>query len=304
MFLSSWSIFLGKALYAVAGGVEYAEESMIASLAHFAARWGGFDAHAFQRALGGDVEDRLLALFAFGHLQPGPIGHAVTPFLDSSFPKERWASTITLGRWKNEEILPHLLELLEEGLVYTPPVESKEDGHARQQWDLEDARYQQEYEWYRHQRQDVALVLASWQHPSVIPALIQTFADCYHQELHSQAAKDCPFLCVDWQKFQDCLAYALGQQRAWDAPDSLSLSPERLHIMRMFMAYGALHANTPHILAGMWYQSYEEMGIIRPDQIDEILQAQFHLSPEVCATYYRDFLRYCADREDPHRRGH
>lgn len=296
---SSWPLFLEKALYDVWGHTEHTAETMVATLDHFARRWGGFDADAFQRALNGDDDDRLFALFALGYLAPSPMTEIVMPFLDSSLSKERWASTITLGRWKQEEVLPSLIKLLQEGLVFTPPVDLSLPGEGeRSRWDVEDAKYQQEYEWYRIQRQQVALVLASWQHPLVIPALIQAFDACYHLEVHSPAIKTHPYLGRDWQTFQDCLAYALGQQKAWYAPERLALPPERLHILRMFMVYGALHAKASRVLSGMWYLSYEEMGIRKPEQIDNVLQEYFHLSPEICVTYYLGFMRYCTNREN------
>jgi hypothetical protein len=293
----SWPLFLGKALYDVWGHTEDTAETMEATLNHFARRWGGFDADAFQHALNGGDDDRLFALFALGYLAPAPKAEIIVPFLDSSLSKERWACIITLGRWKQEKILFPLLKLLQEGLVFTPPVDlslAREDQSSR--WEIEDARYQQEYEWYRIQRQQVALVLASWQHPLVLPALIQAFDVCYHQEVYSPAIKTHPYLGRDWQTFQDCLAYALGRQRAWDAPDRLALPPERLHIMRMFMVYGALHAKASRVLSGVWYLSYEEMGI-KLEQVNKILCEHFHLLPEIGVAYYRDFMRYCTSRE-------
>jgi len=132
---------------------------MVATLEHFARRWGGVHAEAFQRALQGNDDDRLFALFAPGYLAPSPMTASVLPFLDSSLPKERWASTITLGRWKQEEVLPALITLLQEGLVFTPPVDlSCLEKGDRSRWDLEDAAYQQDYEWYRIQRQHVAMI--------------------------------------------------------------------------------------------------------------------------------------------------
>lgn len=298
---NSWPLFLEKALYDVWGHTENTAETMLATLDHFARRWGGFNADAFQRALNGEENDRLFALFALGYLAPPPMAEIVIPFLDSSLSKERWASTITLGRWKQENILPALIQLLQEDLVFAPPVGLSFSGEGnRSRWDMEDAKYQQEYEWYRIQRQQAALVLACWQHPLVIPALIQAFDACYRLEIHSPALKTHSYLGRDWQMFQDCLAYALGQQRAWDAPERLALPPERLHILRMFMVYGALHANASRVLGGMWYLSYEEMGIREPEQIDKLFQEHFHLSPEGCATYYRDFMRYCTNRENLH----
>src|SRR5262249_18991021 len=97
----SWPIFLGKALYGAEGHTEDTGEIIVARLDGFARRWGGFDVEAFQRALSGSDNDRLFALFAFGYLVSlHSMTELVTPFLDVSFAKERWASTITLGRWK------------------------------------------------------------------------------------------------------------------------------------------------------------------------------------------------------------
>jgi hypothetical protein len=299
---TSWPLFLGKALYDVRGHIEDSTETMMAAFEQFARRWGGFDAEAFQRALlGGNDNDRLFALFALGYSTSLPMLEVVMPFLKSSLVKERWASIITLGRWKQEEVLPSLITLLQEGLIFTPPVNlsflgENESVHG----DLEDARYQQEYEWYRLQRQHVAMVLASWQHPQVIPALIQAFDFCYRLEISSPALKTYSYLGHDWHTFQDCLAYALGQQQAWNVSESLALPPERLHILRMFMVYGSLHAKVSRVLGGMWYLSYEEMGISKPEHVDNILQKHFHLSPEECVTFYRDFMQYCAKRENLH----
>lgn len=299
--LTSWPIFLGRALYDVSGHIEDWERVAPADLDQFVRRWGDFDTETFQRALEGEAKDRLFALFALGYLDTSHLRTVVTPFLDSPLLSERWASTITLGRWRDENMLEALLELLQEGLVYAfSPETQPVDAEGNVPWHSKDAEqaYQLRYDWCMIQRRYAAMELASWQHPLVIPALIRAFEICYNLEMQFSFPKTPYFwLLLDWQKFQDCLAYALGQQGAWDAPDRLGLPAERLHIMRIYMIYGALHAKQSFIMNGLYYSSLEEMGIERPEQVGELLQERFHLPPEVCETYFDDFRRYCWHRE-------
>lgn len=98
-------------------GYEYPDDEE--AVEKLQARLGGLELDRFIQILEEKPgEDRLFALFAVGAKDSPSARALVAPFLESSHPKERWASALCLGEMKDERALPRLCEMLTE---YLPP---------------------------------------------------------------------------------------------------------------------------------------------------------------------------------------
>jgi HEAT repeats len=79
----------------------------------FTQQWGSLDSEAFLRALSkGQGKERIFALFALGLQNLPGIVELFFPFLESDRPEERWASAISLGRLRQEQVFQLLQDLL------------------------------------------------------------------------------------------------------------------------------------------------------------------------------------------------
>lgn len=123
----------------------------------FREHWGNVEIPAFTQALEeGQGVDKLLAIFVVGE---SGIAHAcdlLLPVLQSSIPFERWASTLCLGKLKEERAIPTLITMLEEFLP--PHVPLNADGYL--EWRYDDRRCR------------AARLLGEWEKPDLAPALL------------------------------------------------------------------------------------------------------------------------------------
>src|SRR5215467_506284 len=171
------------------GGAEEAIET-------FASRWGGLDLETFSHVLEvGEGQDKLIALFALcSSGQPGARARTL-PFLHSQVRMERWASALCLGEVKEEQALPVLQEMLQEGLF----------GQGVQDVSMEDNAM-----WYELHRRRVASLLGGWGTPSLVPVLHQALQASWERE---QQVRD-PLHSWSWSlahyhNFQDSLSFAM-----------------------------------------------------------------------------------------------
>src|SRR5712692_8472862 len=153
----------------------------------FVGRWGNLDIETFERVLQeGQGEEKILAIFAISSaaLPHSQVRELLLPFLRSAEPRERWASADCLGQIKEEEALPVLIDLLEEGL--TP------------EW------RQRDWCWYEDIRAYIPLTLGEWGDASLVPVLRHALHTVW--EMEQQIAQ----LYPTWRRYQAMLSWALG----------------------------------------------------------------------------------------------
>ena len=192
----------------------------------FAQQWGDPTIDALKQALQeGENNLKLFAMTALGLVEDSGVDPLLIPFLHSETYLERWYATIALGRHKNEHAFSLVQDLLTEGLENT-------DGTNDQASYLEYLRLM----W---RRCSLALILGSWGRPQAASALRHAFSICWKIEQHSGGEERRDFLDI-WHRYQNHLAYALGQLGAWGACTSLDLPPRHLHVTIIYMALGSL----------------------------------------------------------------
>lgn len=290
----------------------------------FTIRWGGFSADAFERALQhGNAEERLFALFALGYLTPPEGDRLLLPFLDSPIRKERWASAISLGKLKNEQAFPLLLELLMEELDYHPPSliagEKPNDPFLKKAWekelDYKDAEYVWEYHWCLLHRLNITLLLCSWGDARALPVLVQTLQQSLALEFHATYPNNLHIFSQEWHQFQDRLAYALGQLGAWHALDALDLPPKWRHIAQRYLVFGSFQASVPWVFNAFFLANWGKdgpdisallagsgadlaLGLPDPGQVNAVFQERFALLQEKPLPSFHEFLEWHFERNE------
>jgi len=290
----------------------------------FSDQWSSYSTEAFKRALqNGDVEERLFAIFALGYLDSSQIDMLLTPFLDSPIRKERWASAITLAAHENNEAFSRLPDFLMEELEYSPPsltADTQPDKLSLEDtWqkvlEEEETAYIREYEWYLFHRLKLPLLLGSRNDFHVVSILAQTFQRSIELEFHSTPSNNFHIFTQEWHQFQDRLAYALGQLKAWHALDLLDLPPKRLHIARRYLVFGSLRASVPWVfndlflanwggegrdISALLAQSGADLTLNLPNltTANQILQTQFSSPPGEISPSFFDFLQWHRERND------
>jgi hypothetical protein len=203
-------------------------------ISSFINTWGGYAPDTLQCVLlEGSGDDRVFAITALGLLDSSDhVESLILPFLQSKDEKERWASTIALGRHKHEHVFPLLQDLLVENIL-----------------DYENFSL---FDWQLYRRCTIALLLGEWGRPQAVVALRRAFHTCWEIEQQSDLAAE-PGRVDDhtqwWHFFQDHLAYALGQLGAWGAISTLGLSTAHMRVAIIFMSLGSLHLNAQRIFA-------------------------------------------------------
>lgn len=194
----------------------------------FAQRWGGLDASAFEQALRQtEGNEKIIAIFALGSLNPPDVQEMLAPLLQSPVRMERWASAIALGQLRDERALPVLHTILQyEALL--PVMEPLTD----------------ESMCYLSYREIIVSLLANWGELSSIPILHAALKAAWGWELQVLANPPSyaqfemiPF----WQTYQYELAYALGQLGVFGALTDIAFSDSRQRILMIYMALGHLH---------------------------------------------------------------
>lgn len=300
---------------------EYDREKQIDS---FATRWGSLEAEAFKRALQhGNEHERVFALFALGHLAPSGGERLLRPFLTSSFRKERWASTISLGRYRDTQAFLLLLELLTEKLEYCLPslvaCRWPVDPLLLEVWerkfDRQDTKYVLEFDWCLLHRLSITLLLGAWGDSRAIPVLIQALRRSFELEFGSTYPNSLNAFAQTWHHFQDRLAYVLGQLGAWNALDTLDLPLKRLHIARRYLVFGSLRASVSQVFGFLYLANWGKdgndissllggpgvdltLGLPELEVVDEIVRKQLYSSQNEQLPSFHDFLIWHSERDD------
>lgn len=175
--------------------------------------------------------------------------------------KERWASTITLGRLKDERAFAFLPSLLLEGFsVFGDGEQLQEVQEAfrcyRRTIKEQGGRQAilpaiwmdlclMDYEWYLCQRSECALLLGAWGNPVVVPKLCEALQAAWkmEQEWPDYIGEENACGPTMWYFFQDSLTFALGQLGAWDALSAVAFPEKHLCIAQIYLALGALQGN-------------------------------------------------------------
>lgn len=180
----------------------------------------------------GGEDDRAFALILLGALATPEALDLVRSFLTSPSLKERWASTIALGRHKDERVFSLVQNLLLDGFLVSRSSTSEEETESQERAQdayplISDAAADHKYEWYMHQRWECALVLGAWGDPCVVPLLKEALQAAWKMEQmwpDYGGFQDGPQI---WHAFQDRLVFALGQLGAWDILRELDLPENR-----------------------------------------------------------------------------
>jgi HEAT repeat protein len=237
----------------------------------FAQRWGGLDAHAFERAFRQtEGDEKIIAIFALGSLNPPGVQEMLVPLLQSPVRLERWASAIALGRLYDERALPVLHTILQyEALL--PVME-----------DLTD-----ESMCYINYREIIVSLLANWGDQSSIPILHAALKAAWGWEL--QLLANPPYyaqfdLIPFWQAYQYRLAYALGHLGVFGALTDIPFSDSRRRILMIYMALGHLQVEQDDIFLKMDDKTLQE-------KVAKALERLFGLSEteqHVCLVHFGD----------------
>lgn len=242
----------------------------------------------------GKGENGAFALFLLGGLATPKARDLLISSLHSPHRKERWASTIALGRLKDEKVFAFLQTLLLEGFSAFDDGEKLQEAQEAcrlyrrtleaqggEQVTLPDVwEYLRviDYEWYLRQRSECALVLGAWGNPVVVPKLCEALQAAWKMEQDwpdyvGQENADGPDI---WYFFQDRLAFALGQLGAWDVLPSLSLPEAHLHVARIYLALGYLQVNDADIF---WRPGLSGVSpFVEPARVKPLLAEHFGLS--------------------------
>lgn len=242
---------------------------------NFARRWGGFDANSLERALRqAEWEEKLIAIFALGSLNPPDVQEMLAPLLQSAVRIERWASAIALGRLHDEQALPVLRTILQyEALL--PIME-----------DLTD-----ESMCYIGYRDIIVSLLANWGDSGSIPILHAALKAAWGWELQVLANPPsyAKFNLVPfWQTYQYTLAYALGQLGVYGGLTDIPFSDSRRRILMIYMALGHLGVEQKDIFTKMGHESLKKDVAKALERLFGLSEAEQH----VCLKYFgNDYFR-------------
>jgi HEAT repeat protein len=253
-------------------GLVYYGGDFQAEIESFAQRWRGLDANAFERAVREGVgEEKIIAIFALGSLNPPGVQEMLVPLLQSPVRLERWASAIALGRLYDERALPVLHTILQyEALL--PVME-----------DLTD-----ESMCYINYREIIVSLLANWGDQSSIPILHAALKAAWGWEL--QLLANPPYyaqfdLIPFWQAYQYRLAYALGHLGVFGALTDIPFSDSRRRILMIYMALGHLQVEQDDIFTKMMLDKNLQ------EEVAKALERLFGLSEaeqHVCLVHFGD----------------
>lgn len=242
----------------------------------FLRTWGSFETETLLRVLDqGEDEERLFTIFALG-FEP-QMREQLRPFLHSLRSMERWASAISLGRMKDEQALPVLLEMLTE---FLPPSEQySSDGTFEWRYDL----------WRCH----IPSLLMAWKSSWLVPifrgalqkilSLVQTKTPDDVQKLLQGIYQA---LLTEWNRYLDEIVYALGRLGAFGVFTGLEGVNAFLSRWIIHLVMGHLHEAYPNVSIMQWSQQpalYKE--------VVTTLEQRFGLTKEerdIYLTYYEE----------------
>lgn len=247
----------------VAHGFEmiYGEYTPPDEVEAFSERWGGLHLDNFVEALRrGEEPDRLLALSTLGWSGDARMISVLRPHLASSDPKERWLSTIGLGRLKDEASYPALVALLTEFL----PSE-------QQPWLFKEQGLFDEWRW------TAVEVLSLWDTPSPVPAFRKAYQGSVEAEHYvPQFARS--ILLQLWYRYQEMLCRVLGKLGAFGVFTDMRLPPVHRKIGIVNMALGFCHIEEKYEKYRLLYQWKEDEEMIKA--LHAVLERRFGLTEE------------------------
>lgn len=241
----SWPVYVARGFEMIYG--EYIPPEDVEA---FSELWGGLQLDNFVEALKrGEGRDRLLALSALGYSAENGMVSVLRPWLGSSDDKERWLSTIGLGRFKDEASYPALAALLTE---FFPS--EQEPGLVKEQ-----ARFD---EW----RRTVVEVLSLWNTPSVVSAFRKTYQRSVEAESFVLPLRR-HMVLRRWYSFQEMLCRALGEMGAFGVFTDLHLPPVHRKIGVVNIALGFCHIE----------EKYEQYRLLYEWDNDEKMLKALHI---------------------------
>lgn len=287
----------------------------------------------------GKEEERVFALFLLGALATLEARDLLSSFLTSEYRKERWASAIALGRLKEERAFPLLRTLLLEGFwakeIFASDAElqtaeeicrayrqtGKEQERAafsQAYWHIIELLESIDYEWYLRQRSEIALILGTWGTSVVIPELGEALqAACKMEQIWPDYEGPDESGPQAWLRFQDRLAFALGQLGVWDALLPLHIPEAHLLVARIYLILGYLQIRDPAIFfqsrithlfcdlpqylqdRTLREKAGEEVDpFIEPVDVKQLLAAYFDLSPAEQESYLERFPKAWNERTE------
>jgi len=254
------------------------EEEVEEAIETFASRWGGLDLETFTHILEvGQGQDKLIALFAIGFSGQPEARAMLLPFLHSPVRMERWASALYLGEMQEEQALPVLQDMLQEGLF--------------EQEDAENTGTREGVMWYEAHRGLVASLLGGWRNPKLVPALRQALQASWQREQQVMA----PAPLYPWarylayyHRYQDELVFIVGKLGAFGALFQLELPPSRLYIALIFLVLGHLHASKGYRYRDILGQMMSDKAL--REDVTEVLEQRFGIPAAVGVETIEQFL--------------
>jgi hypothetical protein len=234
----------------------------------FREQWGGLQLDNFVEALNhGEERDRLLALAVLGCGGDAGMVSVLRPLLGSLNVKERWLSTIGLGRLKDEASYSALVALLTEFLP------------SEQQPQL-----MKEQAWFDEWRWTVVDMVSSWNTPSVVPAFRKAYQRSIEAESFVRPLRR-HIVLQRWYGFQEMLCRALGEIGAFGVFTDLHLPPVHQKIGVVNMALGFCHIEEKYEQYRLLYgwDNDEEM----VHALHAVLETRFGLTEEERMDYLK-----------------
>jgi WD40 repeat protein len=247
----------------------------------FASRWGGLDMETFRRvSRDGHGDDKAIAIFAIGYQGTPQAAEEIAPFLHDPERMARWASALCLGEMKDERALPYLETMLLEGLTV--------DEYRRAYQD-DDTSQAEAVFWCDGVRSQVLSLLDTWDAPSLIPTLRESFKRYWEIE---QELSNPPELS---HYYYDRLAYGLGKRGALGALTGLDLPPSHRKVATVYLALGYLQVKPQDVAAT------DLIGRMITDEtlhrdVAKILEERFGLMEEERWDIVINFYKYTSAR--------
>lgn len=159
----------------------------------------------------------------------------------------------------------------------------------------EQSEYDDTYSWYMHHRLTIPNLLGIWGDQRASQALHHALQKCWEMELLGQMPRS---FSEEWHRFEDELAYALGQLEAWHALDgveALGLHPAYYKLARLYLVIGSLQLNI-RMLDKWNIRMLIDIGAIDPDRVVAILQQRFGLDKYVAGATLKVFPEWYSNR--------
>ncbi len=197
----------------------------------FANHWGGLELEHMRQAFEtGEGEEKVLAIFALGLTATAEVADLLAPLLHQAQRMERWASAICLGLMKDARAFPVLESLLLDGLDLEEYTRVYREENQEENRDLF-----HEQHWYEAFRWHAIQLLKSWDSPSLLSTLKQTFAALWLIQQHLL-----PYWWLEVASY-DALAYALGERGDFTLLQGIDVPSEYRNTAMIYLVLGHLH---------------------------------------------------------------